>query len=54
MIIMTHSQKELIDSVLDENKFWIDGLQEACFKEDVKAMMLVLIKKLELKEASEK
>lgn len=45
MLFMTKDEKKILYEVLDKNKFWLYGEQEACFEDDVKAMILQAIRK---------
>ena len=44
MLFMTVDEKKILYNVLDKNKFWVYGDQEACFEEDVKLMILQAIR----------
>lgn len=45
MLFMTKDERKILYEVLDKNKFWLYGEQEACFEDDVKAMILQAIRK---------
>lgn len=44
-VFMTKGEKQIIESVVDENKFWLYGDKQVCFKEDTIMMMLLAIRK---------
>ena len=39
-IFMNKQEREIIDSAIDEGKFWVYGDKEACFRDDAIAMIL--------------
>jgi len=45
-IFMNKKEKEIIEKVLDEGKFWVYGDKEACFREDTVMMMLLALREI--------
>ena len=45
-VFMTDKEKSIVDSVLDENKFWVYGKEEACFRDDAISMIVQALKEL--------
>ncbi len=49
-VFMTDEEKHIVDSVLDEGKFWVYGDEDACFRDDAIAMSVQAIRKAREKQ----